>query len=703
MSGKKSNLERLEIAYNEALGEESAFIDEAYTDNQFFVGNQWTAQEKSYLKKFGREPVVFNYTRRFIKRVGGHQRKNRLATILEPTENQDTLVAEIYDDVSKWVHKRSRAYYKISDAFEKGALVSGWNLLHPYMDYSRDPINGEIKIARRAYNTFLIAPDMVNPDLSDARYLITCDYMSKDDAKRLLPKKAKQIDELSGGLKNTKFDFVGTNHLENDEVVSFIEFWERISVKAYMTMNNLTDDTRKWVGSKSDLDEHVKEFPWVSYITYYEPTVQQTIFVQDVEMSHQIDPFGSKERNIPFAEYPHVLVYGDFNPDVDRFELKFMGIARTLRDSQREENKRKSQMFSILDSAPNGGYIVKNGAVSNIDDLYQADISVITLEDAAQMTDLKEMRPRVIPESTMALSQQLKQDLVELGGGSEEFMGTADLGNSQISGTLAKVRASNTVETLQDIFDNLNFAQELLGGKLLKYVRINFTAAHIKRITGKDIPEGFFQEEVEKFDITVAEGMLTDTNRNLAYVQSLQAREIGINVPERFIIENMPIANRSELMKAYEEQQKTAEQQQQKLIEQEDMAKRLGNAEIVHKLSLAEQQRKRAVADEGLAIERISESKLNQAKTEGERIDAVLGQIQAIKEMQGMDLERMQSAVRFILEIYEGNRQEEIAQHNATRGEIENDEMQGLIEMNYTDELRNKTSKTAQQQQGIAV
>lgn len=696
MGEKKSNLERFEIAYDEALGETANYLQEAYTDYQFFVGNQWTTQEKLYLKKFNREPVVFNYTRRFIKRVGGHQKKNRLATTIEPTEKQDEQIAEIYDDVSKWIHKRARVYQTLSDAFEKGALVPGWNLLHPYMDYSKDPVNGEVKIARRGYNTFLLAPDLVNPDLTDCRYVITCDYMSKDDAKRLLPKKAKEIDDLVGGVKDDKFSFVGTNQLNNDEIVSFVEFWERVSLKAYMTIDNITGVTEKWVGSKKDLDEHIEQFPWISYITYYEPTVQQTIFLQGEEFYHGIDPLGSKDRNISFGEYPHVLVYGYLEPDVEMFEYKVMGIARVLRDSNREENKRKSQMFSILDSAPHGGYIVKNGAVVNIDDLYQADVAVITIDEAAQITDLKEMRAREIPQTTMLLSQQLKQDLVELGGGSEEFMGTADLGNSQISGTLAKVRASNSVETLQDLFDNLNFSQEMVGKKIVKFVRINFTPEHIKRISGKEVPEGFFEFEVDKFDLNVAEGMLTDTNRNLAYIQGLQAREAGINVPEKFIIDNMPIANKSELREAYAEEQEIANQQKQKLLEQEDVSIRLANAEIVHKLSLSMQQRKRAVADEGLTIERISESKLNQARVIETRMDAILKQIQATREIQGMDLERMQSAIRFILELYEDKRQDEILQHNASREEVEKDEREGLIELNATDEMRHKTKPQPQ-------
>jgi len=93
----------------------------------------------------------------------------------------------------------------------------------------------------------------------------------------------------------------------------------------------------------------------------------------------------------------------------------------------------------------------------------------------------------------MALSQQLKQDLVELAGGSEEFMGTAEIGNTQISGTLAKMRASNSVETLQDILDNLNYAQEGLGRKIVKLIKINLPRNLLNVLQARKYQKSFFK------------------------------------------------------------------------------------------------------------------------------------------------------------------------------------------------------------------
>jgi len=98
-------------------------------------------------------------------------------------------------------------------------------------------------------------------------------------------------------------------------------------------------------------------------------------------------------------------------------------------------------------------------------------------------------------------------------------------------------------------------------------------------------------------------------------------------------------------------------------------------------------------------MERVSESKLNQSRVIDTRIDAVLKQIQATKEMQGLDLERVQNATRFILEMYENKRMEEEQQTFASKQMIEVDEEQGILEMSLTDDMRAKTSPQQEQPQ----
>jgi len=79
-------------------------------------------------------------------------------------------------------------------------------------------------------------------------------------------------------------------------------------------------------------------------------------------------------------------------------------------------------------------------------------------------------------------------------------------------------------------------------------------------------------------------------------------------------------------------------------MQQLDIQNKLSEAEIVSKLSLSTEREARAKADIGLLIERTSESKQNQS-------EAVLNQVKAAAEIQGMEQDQLMSALQFVMEL----------------------------------------------------
>jgi hypothetical protein len=311
-------------------------------------------------------------------------------------------------------------------------------------------------------------------------------------------------------------------------------------------------------------------------------------------------------------------------------------------DPQEALNKERSRMTDVVASQPNSGWIVREGAVKNRKDLYKTGQGIVIERSMdSQPGDVEKIRPAEIANTSPVMIEQLVKDIMEIPGGNEELLGVADSGNSEISGVLAKVRSANGLTTLQDLFDNLSRSQKLLGRKLIKLIQSNYTPEKVQRITGKQPTQEFYDQEFGKYDCVVKEGMLTDTQRQMAYVQALQARNVGIAIPDSFVIENMPIANKEELKEAYEQEAKAAQEQQAKIEEQEVLQRKLINAETIHKLSLAEQQRQRGVADLALARERLSESTENKA-------NAVLDLVKAATEIHGMKQNQIIEAITFL-------------------------------------------------------
>jgi len=573
--------------------------------------------------------------------------------------------------------QQQNGYNLISEAFE-GALITGLNMISLWMDYSNDRINGDIKMDVEPFNSFIMDPYFTKMDLSDCRYIIRRRYVTEREAKSLLPRASSDIDKLKPYENDGKFSYMVQSRRGMCEgLYAYDELWQKTRKKAKLLIDNVTGETRVWRGTRNSLAEFRRTFPWIETKTIYEPAMQYTVLINSEPMWQGDDPAG-------IDDYPFVPVVAYYEPQYDRLDYRLQGVVRAVRDAQEEYNKRRSKMVDILDSQVNSGWIVKENTVNNPQDLYRTGQGVvIETSSTAVAGDLQKIQSPEIPQSMFALTEELNKSIMEISGASEELMGVADQGNSEISGVLAKVRAYNSLTTLQDLFDRLNLSQKIIGQKIIKLIQNNWTPEKVQRITNREPTQEFYNHEFGKYDSVVREGMLTDTQRNMAYAQALQARNAGIPIPDSFIIDMLPIANKQELRKAYEQQEQQQQAQQQKMQEQEDLSKKLANAEVISRLSLADERRKRSVADLALARERVSESVQNRAQ-------ALLDSVKTVKEIQGMDQERFLNGMEFILELAERGAEQEQAQ-------VESFARESLGEVIGTDERAEKGSEESTQ------
>ena len=156
-------------------------IDSDYTANQAIWQIYWTeasidtrlesgdtslmAELNTALPNNNRGSWYFNRVRPLCNMVSGHQRRNRKSTIVVPLENGDQQTADQLTKVLLNIYKREGVYETISEAFHQGACITGMNLLHVYMDYTKDPVSGDLKVDNCAYNSFFIDPYFRKPDL----------------------------------------------------------------------------------------------------------------------------------------------------------------------------------------------------------------------------------------------------------------------------------------------------------------------------------------------------------------------------------------------------------------------------------------------------------------------------------------------------------------------------------------------------------
>lgn len=637
---------QFEADYDEGINACTENYEQMIIDSRMYIGDQWSGEDKAYLTEQQRNIYVYNYIQRNVNMITGNQRKNRLGFGVDPVEQNDEMVADYLNAGVTWQANKSDIYNLISDGFEEAA-ISGLSLISLSMDYSEDLIEGNVRCNLHPFQTIIIDPKFTRLDLSDCRYIIQRQILSKEEAKGLLPiEYESNIDDLIGGIHDDKFTFLNiTSDLTDDNLVTYDEHYRKVRRKVKYTIDRVTDEKTLFTESNDVFEVAQKINPNLSLISVMETGIEFSVFVQGEFFYSGEDPLG-------INDYPFVPIVWIHKPYTSAPAYKFIGVVRPSRDSQIEYNRNRSQIADLIRSQQQGGWSVIDGAVKNVDDLFKSgNYGVRVINRGFSLDDVRRDVPVEISQSLVALTQQLSTDMLQTSGLNDDAIGVNEAGNQQLSGILAQQRLSNSLTILKGPFDRLEFSQKLLGLKLIKTMLVNYSERKWERITGKTAPRELSMKDLVNYDVVVREAMLTDTQRLGAFQMGLQAMQMGLPIPPAFLMKIYPTPDKAELLEVYEAEAKAKQEQEEALNSQKEINMKLINAEIVHKLSLAEQERQRGVADQMLAVQHLSESEAKRAK-------ATLDNIKAAIEIKGMNQEQLLTALNMLMTIHEqGNAQ----------------------------------------------
>jgi len=624
--------------YTEAYYAWNAFFPLADRDLRYFLGNQWDQQERQKLFEEGRNSYSFNLIRRNINLLTGYQRKHRLSSVVVPTENSDQQTADQLSQLLLYSLNSGDGYKYISEAFG-GALKTGFNLLNIWMDYRDDPVNGDIKFSRTPYNGFITDPYFTNLDFSDCSYVIKRKYLSKQQAASLLPGHEKEIKSLAkiGWSRDDKFTWLPYQRQpDGEDFVAYNEFYKQGWEKVPMLVDRETGEFTEWAGDEESLKFYVNVYPQLEVVKKPKKFVECHIIVNDEYIRTERNQFG-------LDEYPFVPLVGVFEPESDLWELKLQSLVRCQIDPQREANRRRSQMVDILDSSINSGWIAKKSSVVNPRSLFQSSQGrVIWKEDDTQPGDIEKIQPAQLPQGMFELQRQFDQDIMTIAGINDANFGVSD--NAQESGIMMMLRQGASIVNLQDIFDNLRYAQKLISKKALKLIQ-TWKPDKVQRIINQQPAQQFYDKDAVKYDVTVQEGVLTDTQRQIYFRQLVDLQQLGVPVTGQMLADAAPLQGKSEYNQQISqmEQQQSQQQQQQQQVQQQILASQMeyNKASSIEKLAGAAERRGRLHSDLALSTERIAESEENRAQ-------AALARAKTIVEIGKMSDERLMDLWNFV-------------------------------------------------------
>lgn len=685
-------------AYRYAHDYWAPFIKDAQVYTLAASGYTWSDDERKSLIKEGREPLELNIIRRPLQFFSGYLRDNINEIIYSPVEGSDQKTADQFTKLGYYIWDKGLGFPTFLDACDE-AFKSGISLCGIQMDYSRDFINGDIKFFKRTYNSFYLDPTFESIDLSDASFAITRDLIDKQYAKQLLPfVDPKEIDQLSMGYRDDKFltyhpEF--TTFSRNRNLIAYDQYYKRVTRKReflvdmktayYRDITDLSSEEKKKLRlgirrfelMRMDADElgiDPEDIPQIEIRTVDRSFVELNILLNGHRMYVGDDKTGVNQT------YPFVPIICYMEPSIWMPSQRIQGIASCNWSAQRQFNKRHMKIVDMMDSTISTGFKYLIGSVPDPQDMQQAGqnkLIGVDPEHAPQGLDsVQELRGGGSNPELIQYQQVLDQLTLTLSNVNESTLGIDEKGNTQVSGRLAQVRIAQGLRGNRKIFDNVETAQQCLGGIILTATQEHYPPGKVERILAEKPTEQFYEKEFEQYDAVVKEGVRSKSQKDAYYYELVTLKRDGIvDVPQAEIIRSLSMSGVSDLQKAMESQDQMIASQAAQAQEYQRMQMEVLNATKEEKLGLAKERESRVLSNLSLKDERESEAQQNIAQ-------AALDRAKAITEIAKMNEDRILQVLQFVNQLEqqeaagrEAQKMQVSAQAGQINSEVENSDM----------------------------
>ena len=606
---------------------ESARWNQANIDTLFYAGEQsFVNRYFNFNNTRSNNNYYFNLIQQPINIVTGYERQHRKNFNYIPTEGADPLTTDQYNKLITHACNAGSIHEMKSKAKELAA-ISGMVLAQPYLDFTGDDqAQGTLKVKIWEYNSFIVDPYFRNPDMSDAQFVWCQEYISKNEAEARFPGKTQGINSMSGASQTYgSFYFLPENYnlAKNDLLVlSYVWYkWRRKKKRLYSRTRNQFFD---FAGGDGNLESLLYNIPDMEEVTVEVPCWKLCVVLNDRLMFQGENPLG-------FDACPFVPYYWNYDPHINYPELRVRSLVRPMRTPQFLANHKIINNNDIAAATINAGWKRKIGAIANEDNLKKAGQGWdVIINLGYEMTDVEKIIPSAVPESDLALAQQMIDLVPTVAGINVENWSGQE--NKQISALTTLMKQAANLLVFQKYFDQWDLSDSLLGDLLLQIPLNNWNAEKVALYIGEEPSPHFYSKVFSKYQVLVEESDLTPTQNNLQAQQMMEINErFGREVfTPSMIIPKMNISGKAEIIKILEQQEQQAAAMQQEQAQVQHAFEHAKMQELMSKavtnISIARERHGRAESNLGLYEERLSMIERNNALTLKEK-QAALNQL----------------------------------------------------------------------------
>lgn len=596
------------------------FFDKYKEDFEAALGKQWDEKDEATLRSAGVEPLTINKIKPLIRLLSGIERQSKSDIVTYPEGQEDGIKAEVSTRLIKCVMKRSGGQAKLSAQFKSG-ITGGACFLEPYLDYSFDLINGELKFKKVSATKVLVDPDAEEYDLSDAKFVIKIsDDLTKEQLIELFPDSEKEINDAefskfafdeNGQLTKIQYndyqdhEFDAGNEQDGKEKgFDLAEYYYKGKIKKYYVASKV-DGTLIEAETKEEAEAYAQTIPEAVLIEKEAPEIRRKAFIGSTELEDDVCWCYPRWKSYPIIPY-----YSEWNVEegIDK-ELLIQGIVRGLRSLQFEYNKRRTQELRHINSSVNSGNIVPKGALDkqNRDKIQKyGSVPGILIEYDAEKAigttpQTWKVNPTPLSQGHAQLALENAQDIKEASGVNPDLLAND---STDQSGRAILLKQRQGLVMVQEQLDNYGETKKILGKFILSQLGEVFTVETAVKVLGEGwinkqdvFKEPVFDEQGQpqlgtdgklqlkmnpglvgkvineilndaalgKYDVTIGEGAYTETSRMANHMMLMDMASKGIPIPPDILIKesNLPESSKSQILAALEAQAQAAQAQVQ--------------------------------------------------------------------------------------------------------------------------------------------
>lgn len=620
------------------------FNKEASLDLDSYLDAQFTQDEYEEAQIRKRALFVVNKLARQVNLLEGYEIKNRHILKIAPVGGEDNAVCTQMTGLIMNLMNFAGGYDFMSEAFKWGSLVTGSNLLEVWRDR-----NGDLQFNRLGWNQFLLNPSLTKGDLSDCPDILTGRWLPTNKIKMLVP--TADIEDTKTARTSIRWENLGDPYLiSNGKLRLYEEWWRKDTAYDKMVVNKRNGQEFAWTdfvnqnayGDKDLANRLIAEtksngIPILSKYNKPKDVIKLTIFVDD-------EPVWDGTNPLFIDDYNFVWLHGEFVPESNRDDLKLRGYVRRLRDPQQVRNKRINQAIDIIESQIQTGRIIRDKYLKNPEDAYKSGQAVVLhVEDGLNappdnmpMSEIfHQFNGNDIGQGIFALMESLDKDTVDAGGLNEEIFGTEDRDQPAI---LSQFRTGQALTGQGGLFQSFRAAKRALGLKLVKLIQANYAPSQVKRIINEIPASDFYKVDFARYDCTPTEGLLTDTQQNMFYLELKQLRTEFPDAAQAItisdLIEAAPIQFKDKLKEVIKQREQAVQQQQQQ----------------IQQIAMQDKQRMDMLTEAKIRGE-MAESQENIAEAEENRANAALDRVNTMAKINEINSKPYVALAKLALEM----------------------------------------------------